>query len=165
MGYDVQIHKFELNAVIELQGEFGAITDWIKGDFSSFPNKPNTSSTSGILDLYWIAPERWLLRSDIKNEDKLLEITNPSAAPVDISIVQISDTLKFFKIIGPDAGEIISTACPIDHHISAFPENGVSYTNIFGIKGILIRIKGGFEIAVESSFADLIEDYLARTNA
>jgi heterotetrameric sarcosine oxidase gamma subunit len=164
MGYDIQIRKLELNAVIELQGEERSIADWVKGDLPVFPDKPNTSNSRGNLDLYWIAPERWLLRSDIENEDRILEMTNPGAAPVEISIVQISDTLKFFEIIGPEAGEIISIACPIDNHISAFPENGVSYTNIFGIKGILIRVKNGFEIAVESSFADLISDYLQRAN-
>ena len=164
MGYDIQIQKLKLNAVIELQGEAPAIADWVKDDFPPFPDKPNTSSRDGNIELYWIAPERWLLRAEIENEERLLEITNPSAAPVNISIVQISDTLKFFRITGPDAGEIISTACPLAHHISEFPENAVSYTSIFGIKGLLIRVKDGFEIAVESSFADLIEDYLTRVN-
>lgn len=165
MGYDVQIHQLELNTVIDLQGETRAIADWVTGDLPPFPEQPNTSSTSGNLDLYWIAPERWLLRSSIENENHLLDMTNPSAAPVDISIVQVSDTLRFFKIVGPDAGEIISIACPLDHHLSVFPENGVSYTNIFGIKGLLIRIEDGFEIAVESSYADLIVDFLQRANA
>jgi heterotetrameric sarcosine oxidase gamma subunit len=165
MGYDVQIRKLKLNAVIDLQGEASAIAKWVKGDLPAFPDKPNTLSRNSNLDLYWIAPERWLLRSDIENEDRLLEITKPNDAPVDISIVQISDTLKFFEIIGPEVDEIISIACPIDNHISAFPENGVSYTNVFGIKGLLVRVKDGFEIAVESSFADLIEDYLQRANA
>jgi len=165
MAYDVQIHALELNAVIDLQGEAQAIADWVKGDLPPFPEKPNTSSSSGNVDLYWIAPERWLLRSSIENEDQLLEMTKPISAPTNISIVQVSDTLRFFEIVGPDTGEIISIACPMDHHISVFPENGVSYTNIFGIKGLLVRIKDGFEIAVESSYADMIVDYLQRANA
>jgi heterotetrameric sarcosine oxidase gamma subunit len=165
MGYDVQIHLLELNAVIDLQGEAQAIKDWVKQGLPIFPENPNTSRTSNNLKLYWVAPERWLLRSAIEHEDRLLDMTNPSAAPLEISIVQISDTLKFFEIIGPDAAEIISIASPIDHHISMFPENGVSYTNIFGIKGLLIRVDDGFEIAVESSYADLMEDFLQRANA
>ena len=165
MGYDVEIHRLELNAVIDLQGEEKAIEEWVKGELPPFPEIPNTASASDGLELYWIAPERWLLRSAIENEDHMLEMTQPNSAPVDISIVPVSDTFRFFEVIGPDAGEIISTACPLDHDISVFPANGVSYTNIFGIKGLLIRIEDGFEIAVESSFADMIEDYLTRTNA
>ena len=165
MGYDVQIHQLDLNAVFDLQGEAHAIKDWVNGELPPFPDKPNTSSANEHCELYWIAPERWLLRSGIENENRLLDMTNPSGAPVDISIVQVSDTLRFFEIVGPDAGEIISIACPLDHHISVFPENGVTYTNIFGIKGLLIRVEDGFEIAVESSFADMIVDYLQRANA
>jgi len=165
MGYDVQIHRLELNAVIDLQGEEKAIKKWLKGKLPPFPETPNTASASDGLELYWIAPERWLLRASIENENQMLEMTQPDSAPVDISIVQVSDTFCFFEIVGTDAGEIISTACPMDHHISVFPDKGVSYTNLFGIKGLLIRVENGFEIAVESSFADMIEDYLIRANA
>ena len=77
----------------------------------------------------------------------------------------VSDTLRFFHIDGSDALQIIAIACPLDTHPSVFPENGAGYTEIFGIKGLLVRSGDGFDIAVESSFADMIEDYLARANA
>jgi sarcosine oxidase subunit gamma len=162
MGYELTIQRPGLNAVIDLQGSSQAIGNWVTNGLPPFPDKPNSSSSSDGLALYWVAPERWLLRSTIDNEDRMLEITRPASAPVDISVVQVSDAFSFFRIIGPDAGEIISTACPIDHHISVFPHNGVSYTSIFGIKGLLLRVENGFEIAVEASFADMISDYLAR---
>lgn len=165
MGYDVNIQRLGIRAVIDLQGEADAIANWIKDDLPLFPEKPNTFTEQDNLTLCWIAPQRWLLRASIDNEARLLELTQPTAAPVDISIVQVSDTLCFFAINGPDAGEIISTACPLDHHPSVFPPNGVSYTNIFGIKGLLMRTESGFDIAVEASYADMIDDYLARANA
>lgn len=166
MAYNVKIQRLELNAIIDLQGDVETIKDWIKDDhLPAFPDKPNTSSTNQTFKLYWVGLEHWLLRSDIEIEDRLLEITNPSTAPIDISLVQVSDAFKFFEVVGPDAAEIISIASPIDHHISVFPENGVSYTNIFGIKGLLIRINDGFEIVVESSYADLMQDFLKRANA
>jgi len=165
MGYNVSIQRLELNAVIDLQGSAQAIESWIKTGLPPFPDKPNSSSASDGLALYWIAPERWLLRSTIENEDRMLDITKPASAPVDLSVVQVSDAFRFFQIIGPDAGEIISTACPLDHHLSAFPQNGVSYTSVFGIKGLLIRTENGFEIAVESSFADMTADYLERATS
>ena len=165
MGYDVQIRQLETNAVIDLQGPAPAIKKWLKTGLPGFPELPNSASISDGLSLYWIAPERWLLRSVIDNEDRMLDMTRPASAPIDISVVLVSDTLRFFEIVGPDAGEIISTACSMDHHLSTFPQNGVSYTNIFGIKGLLIRIENGFEIAVESSYADMVEDYLARATS
>jgi heterotetrameric sarcosine oxidase gamma subunit len=166
MGYDVKIQRLELNAIIDLQGDAKAIKNWIKdGDLPDFPDKPNTSSTNQNFKLYWVGLEHWLLRSEIELENRLLEMTNSSAAPIEISLVQVSDAFKFFEVIGPDAAEIISIASPIDHHLSVFPDNGVSYTNIFGIKGLLIRVNNGFEIAVESSYADLMADFLQRANA
>jgi heterotetrameric sarcosine oxidase gamma subunit len=166
MGYDVKIQRLELNAIIDLQGNAKAIKNWIKdGDLPDFPDKPNTSSTNQNFKLYWVGLEHWLLRSEIELEDRLLEMTNSSAAPIEISLVQVSDAFKFFEVIGPDAAEIISIASPIDHHLSVFPDNGVSYTNIFGIKGLLIRVNNGFEIAVESSYVDLMADFLQRANA
>jgi len=166
MGYDVKIQRLALNAMIDLQGDAEAIKNWIKDDdLPEFPNKPNTSITNQQFKIYWVGIEHWLMRSEIELEDHLLEMTNPSAAPIEISVVQVSDAFKFFEVSGPDAAEIISIASPINHHLTAFPENGVSFTNIFGIKGLLIRVNNGFEIAVESSYADLMADFLQKANA
>jgi len=162
MGYDVQIQQPQLNAVVDLQGSPQTIENRVKTGLPPFPETPNSASISDDLSLYWIAPERFLLRSNIENEERMLDITQADSAPADISVVLVSDSFRFFRIIGTDAGEIVSMACSMDHHLSVFPHNGVSYTNIFGIKGLLIRIEEGFEIAVESSFADMIADYLAR---
>ena len=165
MGYDVNIQRLGIRAVIDLQGEMDSVASWLKGDLPGFPETANTYTEQYDLSLCWIAPERWLLYSSIDNEARMLQHTQPASAPVGVSIVQVSDTLCFFAINGTDAGEIISIVSPLDHHPSVFPPNGVSYTNILGIKGLLIRTQQGFEIAVESSFTDMIQDYLNRANA
>ena len=162
MGYDVQIQQPQLNAVLDLQGSPQAIENWVKPACRPSPKHRTAPASSDGLSLYWIAPERFLLRSTIENEERMLDITQADSAPANISVVLVSDSFRFFKIIGADADEIVSTACSMDHHLSVFPANGVSYTSIFGIKGLLIRVEEGFEIAVESSFADMIADYLAR---
>ena len=165
MSYDVQISRVELCAVIDLQGRQEAIASWVGADFPDFPTTPNTASTSGSLSLYWIAEQRWLLRAAIEDEDLLLSITRPDTAPLEISAVLVSDTLKYFQITGADAAQIISIASSIDTDLSVFPENAVTYTEAFGIRALLIRCSGGFEIAVESSYADMIEDYLQRATS
>ena len=165
MSYQVQIKRLELNALIDIQGERNAVASWMSDDFPPFPENPNSSCQHDGLSLYWIAPERWLLRSAIENEERIISITRLDTAPQDISIVLVSDTVQLFQVTGADADEIISIASSIDCHVSAFPGNGVSYTDIFGIKGLLMRCENGFEIAVESSYADMIEDYLSRATA
>jgi sarcosine oxidase subunit gamma len=162
MSYEVQIKRGELEALVDLQGSAAAISDWVETGFPEFPKVPNTATTSGELSLYWIAPERWLLRAPLAMEDRLIEMTRPDQAPLEISIVLVSDTLRFFHIEGLDAAQIVAIACPLDTHASIFPPNGVSYTEIFGVKGLLARRDTGFDIATESSFTDMIEDYLQR---
>ncbi len=165
MSYDVQISRVELCAVVELQGRQEAIASWVGADFPDFPTAPNTVSTRKNLSLYWIAEQRWLLRAAIEDEDLLLSITRADTAPLDISIVLVSDTLKYFRITGADAAQIISIASSIDTDLSVFPDNAVTYTEAFGIRALLLRSAGGFEIAVESSYADMIEDYLQRATS
>ena len=41
----------------------------------------------------------------------------------------------------------------------AFAQNGASYTEAF-----VIRKEGGFDLAVERSFGNMLEDYLGRMN-
>ena len=165
MDYDVDIERLGLSTVIDLQGVGDAIRDWVGSDLPPFPEQPNTATEAGGLSLYWIAQERWLLRAAIERENELLSMTRPHKAPTEISLVPVSDTLQFFSITGPDAGDIISIASPLDHHPSVFPDNGVTYTDIFGMKGLVVRKPDGFEIAVERSFGDMIADYLARATA
>ncbi len=162
MGYNVNIQRLDINALIDIQGEQSDVADWMGGVLPPFPTRPNTATNSGRLNLYWIGATRWLLRTDIVQEEELLCSLRLSETPSAISAVAVSDTQQFFSINGPDAGEIISVVTPMDVDISVFPENGVSYTDICGIKGILMRQGKGFEISVERSFADMIEDYLLR---
>ena len=165
MAYDVNIQRLGINALFDLQGDPASITDWTDNELPAFPEQPNTASQVEGISLYWIAPQQWLLRADISQEQNLFKILDPDNAPDDLSIVLVSDTVKFFQISGTDADDIISIASSIDHRLSAFPANGVSYTDFFGIKGLLARVEHGYEIAVESSYADMIEDYLTRANA
>ncbi len=105
------------------------------------------------------------MRADLDQEDRLMDFTRLERAPVHISIVLVSDTLTFFGISGPDADQIIKIASPLDIHPTVFPCDSSSYTEIFGIKGLVIRNNDGFEIAVESSYSDMIDDFLRRATA
>ena len=165
MAYDVQIERTGIEALIDIQGSAETLRDWVGEKCPPLPQQANSASSQDGLSLCWIGPERWLLRAPIEREDELLAITRPASAPLDISIVLVSDTLCFFRIDGADAAQVVAIACPLDTHASAFPENGISYTEIFGIKGLLARRGDGFDLAIESSFGDMVEDYLQRANA
>jgi len=165
MSYDLHIERGGIRAIIDLQGESARIAEWAGAALPAFPERPNTASCRDGICLFWIAAERWLLHAALEREAELLALAAPQSAPLDISAVLVSDTLTFFTITGRDAAQLIAIASPLDTHPRVFADDAVSYTEAFGLKALLRRIPGGFEIAVESSYADLLADYLARATA
>ena len=165
MTYRVELLRQPIFAVIDLQGVEPDLKNWIDSPNVVFPSRPNSRTHFNGVDLFWIGEERWLMRAELDQEDRIMVLTRLERAPVHISIVLVSDTLTFFRISGPDAEQIIKIASPLDIHPTEFPCDSSSYTRIFGIKGLVIRNKDGFEIAVESSYADMIDDFLRRATA
>ena len=165
MPYDVQIDRLPIFALFDLKGPSGALAAWAGGALPTLPGAPNTLSRVEGAVLCHLGPERWLLRADIGAEPGLEAALRPGLAPPEISIVKVSDTLRFFRVTGADAAEVVSIGCPLDLHPRVYGADAVSYTEFFGLKAFVLRCDGGFEVAVEQSFGDMIADYLARAMA
>lgn len=161
MPYDATIDRLPIFALFDLKGPKEAISGWAPA-LPAFPDRPNSLTTQNGLALCHTGPNRWLLRAAIDSEDRLISELRPEEAPPEISIVLVSDTLTFFRITGPDAGEVMSIGCPMDLHEGAFGEDAVSFTEFFGLRALVLRTAGGFDCAVEQSFGDMVQDYLAR---
>jgi sarcosine oxidase subunit gamma len=162
MSYDVEIREIDLSAIFDLKGPMEDLKPRISGLAPAFPDRANTATRSGDLELYWIGSDHWLLRGPIEGETELLATIDPRAAPGDISIVLISDTLAFFNISGPDADQIMAIASPLDTHRSAFPVNGVTFTEAFGLKALIVRRDDGYDLGCDRSYGDMVADYLQR---
>ncbi len=158
MAYAVEINRLALSALFDLKGAQPALGKWLGASAPPFPQAHNTASVHDDQELYWIGPDHWLFRAPLEREADLVH----RPVPDDASVVLISDTLAFTQISGEDAAQIISIACPLDIRPSSFRQNAVTYTEAFGLKALLIRRTVGFELAVERSFADLLEDHLTR---
>lgn len=162
MGYDVNIHRQGLSALFDLKGQPRELERWAGESLPALPGRPNSRSAKGDDQLFFIGPDHWILRAPIDREDALSAALRPEAAPPDISIVRISDTMTFFSITGPDAHEIMAIGCPLDVQSPGFDQETVTFTEMFGMKALVQRIAEGFECAVEQSFANLMADYLGR---
>ena len=161
----VELLRQPLFAVIDLKGTQPDLQNWMDDPKVVFPSRPNSRTHFDGVDLFWIGEEHWLMRADLDQEDRLMVLTRLEQAPVHISIVLVSDTLTFFRISGPDADQVIKIASPLDIHPTVFPCDSASHTQVFDIKGLVIGNTDGFEIAVESSYADMIDDFLRRATA
>lgn len=164
MPYSAQIKRLSPYALFDLKGTKEDLAAWAQA-LPAFPSQPNTLTHSNGVALCLTGPNRWLLRADLAREDDLLGVLRPEEAPPEISIVRVSDTLTFFRITGADAEQIVSIGCPLDLHADVFGNDAITYTELFGIKALILRCDDGFECAVEQSFGDMIADYLARTMA
>jgi len=163
MAYNVIIQRQEISALLDLKGKAAAVERYAGAHLPDFPGHPNTLTRKGGITLAYIGRDHWVLRADIDREEDLLAALSPDKAPADISIVQISDTTTFFKIAGPDADQIMSIACPLDLHPRVFGKDSITFSEAFGLRALVQRAEGGFEIGVEQSFGDMIADYLARS--
>ena len=162
MGYDVTIDRTGRTTLVDLKGTREATVAWLRYKAPPFPGRPNSSSEADGRELYWIGDNHCLLRAPAEQEDGLVADLDIDNAPDSISAVLVSDTLEWFSITGPDADQIIAIASPLDITTANFPDDGVIYSAAFGLKALVLRRPNGFELAVERSYGDMVEDYLGR---
>ena len=162
MSYDAIITRVGAKAFFDLKGPQPGLADWAGELLPPFPTTPNSASKKGDSELIFVGRNHWLLRAPLAREADLAASLRPELAPPEISVVRVSDTQTFFSITGPDADQIMSIASPLDVHPTAFPDNGATFSEAFGLKALIFRQSDGFWLAVEQSFGDMIEDYFAR---
>lgn len=164
MSYDVMISRQPISATFDLKGPHAALQEWLGRAFPALPMQINQQITCDGVCLCHIGPDHWLLRAGILREDALKSALMPDRAPSEISIVQISDSLVFFTIEGPEAEHIMSIACPLDLHSTRFDHAFTSFSTAFGVKTLISRMEHGFEIGVDTSYANMVVDYLERAS-
>ncbi|NKB53142.1 MAG: sarcosine oxidase subunit gamma [Rhizobiaceae bacterium] len=162
MPYDVSIERLQLFSLFDLKGPRQGLTDWAGDVLNHLPKAPNQLSREDGVELCHTGANRWLLRAEIGMETDLEAKLRLETAPPEISIVKISDTMTFFRVTGEDAIQVMSIGCPLDLHADAFAAQAVSFTEFFNCRALVLRCRGGFDVAVEQSFADMIADYLDR---
>ena len=162
MSYDIQINRAKRNALIELRGNREMLEKWLNTTPLVFPDTPNTRTLQDTIMVCWVGPERWLLRTSIERENQLRNSVPVETMPRGIDVHLVSDTLTFFDIVGPDAAQILAIVSPLDIHPCVFPDNGISFTEGFGVSVLVARQTNGFELVVESSYADWMEVSLHR---
>lgn len=160
MAYAVDIRRERTGALCDIRGAAATVAAMLGRLDLRMPVAANTGSGNGDLELFWVGPQRWLLRSAADPEWHT-RVAGLAGDPR-VSVVDVSDGYTMFAITGADAAEILAQASPLDVHPSAFPGNGASFTEFFGQTALIVRRNDGFLIAVESSYADFVGAWLER---
>ncbi|MDE0695704.1 MAG: sarcosine oxidase subunit gamma [Boseongicola sp.] len=163
MSYNASFERLPISACFDLKGAENAVVEWIGAEIlPGFPTEANRRRSADGLSLDHVGPRHWLLHADIDREDELNAALRPHLAPAEVSIVRISDTMTTFRVAGADVAHVLAIGCPLDLHETAFPEDAVTFTEFFGQKALVRRCAGGFDVSVEQSYGDMMEDCLTR---
>jgi sarcosine oxidase subunit gamma len=162
MIYDVAIEMLEPLCVFDLKGSRSSIASRLASVQIVPPESPNTATISGKMALCWVGHTQWILRAPDAAAQQLTRDLQANDSEGNTSIVNVSDMLQFFSVSGRDADDILAISCPLDTHLTAFPDNAVTFTELFGTKALLLRVTDGYHVAVDRSYADFVNDLLHR---
>lgn len=160
MRYRSTFSRLPTSAILDLKGNPEDVAAFAAAMPIALPDAPNTRTSGAGAEIYWVGREHWLLRANIELEDELIERSRTHRLPPDLLIEVVSDTFVFRSVSGPDAGEVMAVATSLD--FDGLPELGVTFTQAFGLKALLVKRHAAFELAVETSCADFVDDCLAR---
>ena len=159
MSYQINIEKQGLSAIFDIKGNASAVSQRLSHLGLPMPTVANTASAGGGQHLCWIGEEHWLLLAPADQENQLLDSLALNDPALDSRIVHVSDFYSVFTVVGKQADDIMAIAGPLDTRPAKFADNGATYSELFGIRALIIRQADGYIIAVERSYADMITAY------
>jgi heterotetrameric sarcosine oxidase gamma subunit len=159
MGYQATIKKQAMWAIFDIKGNASAVAKRLADIGLSLPSSANTAYAKNGQHLCWIGEDHWLLLAPSEMEFQLLERLDPQNSSLDCRIVHVSDAYTLFKVTGNHADDILAIASPLNTRQQNFPIDGATYTEFFGIRGLVLRWPDGYLTAVERSYADMITTY------
>jgi heterotetrameric sarcosine oxidase gamma subunit len=159
MSYQTTIEKQGLSAIFDIKGNISAVSQRISHLGISMPTIANTASSSNGQHLCWIGEEHWIVMAPADHENQLLDSLAPNDSGLDCRIVLVSDFYSIFTVTGKQADDIIAIASPLDIRPTKFADNGATYSELFGIRALIVRRSDGYIIAVERSYGDMITAY------
>ena len=159
MGYQISIERQTLKAVFDIKGLSQAVASRLSALGLVLPSEKNTASTADDITLCWIGNDHWILLAPTEMETRLQTTLAPDDPALDCRVVLVSDVFTFFTITGPQSNDIMAIASPLDTRQKAFPDNGATFSELFGIRALILRQPDGFTVAVEQSYADMVAAY------
>lgn len=162
MGYHAQIREEALWAIFDIKGDAKAVAKRLSRLNLSLPARANTANEKDGQYLCWIGEGHWLLLAPGESEFQFLERLAPHDPSTDCRIVHVSDAYSLFTVTGKQVDDILAIASPLDTRQKKFPPDGVGFTELFGIRGLVLRRTDGYLIGVERSYSDMISVYFKK---
>ena len=119
------------------------------------------STSNGDPRSLWFGPDRWLLVSESKSADSMVEECEKSLADVLHNAVDNSAGLAVFRLTGTGARDLLAAGSGVDFRADRFPAGYCCRTRLAQIAAI-IAADGPeqFDIYVDRSYGTYINDWL-----
>ena len=110
----------------------------------------------------WLAPDQWLLVTDTRTPDAIIEHCRETLTNVLHNAVDQSAALAVFRIAGHGARELLATGCGLDLRPAAFAVGACCRTRLAEIAAIIVAADPEqFEIYVDRSYETYLSEWLA----
>ena len=128
---------------------------------SSLQLAPPASTSNGDPRSLWFGPDRWLLVSESKSADSMVEECEKSLADVLHNAVDSSAGLAVFRLTGTGARDLLAAGCGIDFRDEKFPAGNCCRTRFAQIAAIIAAdAPERFDIYVDRSYEKYLDDWL-----
>jgi len=157
-GQGVRVSVLPPAERISLRAPAGSVAALSKALGLKLPAKPKTSATSGGRTALWLGPDEWL----VIDEDGYDPLADCAEVKELHSAVGISHRNVAIAVTGPACEATISSGCPQDLSLGAFPVGACSRTILGKSEIVLLRTaEGSFRVECWRSFSDYVFAFLA----
>ena len=156
----------------------------VRGDVAAafgidLPRTPCRAVTSGDRAALWLGPDEWLILAPPGNDESTSNRRNTSSPPPgaerpgevgdsqrephidETEVVDVSHRQIALIVEGPLAATLLNGACPLDLHLSAFPDSMCTRTVFAKAEIVLWRqAEQRFHMEVARSFAAYVHNLL-----
>jgi sarcosine oxidase, subunit gamma len=123
------------------------------------------SARAGSLSSLWLGPEHWLLVSETRRPDSLIEDCHAALGNRVFNAVDYSSALVIFKIDGTDAKDILASGSGLDFRPDSFSKGKCCRTRLAGIGATVHAIGDScFEVYIDRSYAEYLESWLGEAS-
>ncbi len=119
------------------------------------------STSNGDPRSLWFGPDRWLLVSDSKSADSMVEECEKSLADVLHNAVDYSAGLAVYRLTGTGARDLLAAGCGLDFRDEKFQVGTCCRTRFAQIAAVIVA-EGPeqFDIYVDRSYEKYLSDWL-----
>lgn len=125
------------------------------------PTRPLSAATADSRAALWLGPDEWLLLAPAAEQAAAAHMLKLALAELPHSLVDVSHRQIAFALRGRLAARVLTSGCPLDLSLKAFPVGMVTRTVFHKAEIVLWRMAEGFHLEIWRSFAAYAAGHLA----